>query len=461
MKTIHRVHLIGAGGVGMSALGLVAHARGFAVTGSDLRESRFTRELSAAGIPVAIGQSTDNIKDGAEKPDVVVVSSAITQVNPELQRACELGIEVWHRSRMLAELGKGLKTIAVAGTHGKTTTSAMLATTLDRLDADPTFLIGGMLDDYPTNALSGKGEYYVIEADESDGSFVHLDPYVAIVTNIEADHLDHYGTIGAIEAAFSNFMRLVPDDGAIVVCGEKRHAVQLARDTGRTVLSYGFGENCDVRCVLDASRGLTSQFEVTMPDGQVATVHLVASPGIHNVLNATSVMAALWFLGYGVEEAAAQLSGFGGVRRRFEPVGEGSGVDVYDDYGHHPTEIKATLAAAASMGYRRIHVLFQPHRYSRTQSLASEFAAAFDDADDVTFIDVYSAGEPPIPGISGKTIVNAVLDRTPRAQVAWMPHRNDVVSYLASKARPGDLVLTLGAGDVTDLGPMLVAELSR
>lgn len=445
----------------MSALGLVAHARGFSVTGSDLRDSRFTRELVAAGIPVVIGQSADNIEDGTEKPDVVVISSAIMQVNPELQRARDLGIEVWHRSRMLAELGRGLKTIAVSGTHGKTTTSAMLATTLDRLKADPTFLIGGMLDDYPTNALSGKGEYYVIEADESDGSFVHLDPFVAIVTNIEADHLDHYGNIEAIEDAFSKFMRLVPDDGAVVVCGEKQHAVQLARDTGRTVFSYGFGDDCDVRCTLDAHRGLTSQFEVTTPDGQVATVHLVASPGVHNVLNATAVIASLWFLGYGVEEAAAQLSGFGGVRRRFEPVGEGSGVDVYDDYGHHPTEIAATLAAAASMGYRKVHVLFQPHRYSRTQSLADEFAAAFDDADDVTLIDVYSAGEAPIPGISGKTIVNAVLDRNPRAQVAWMPHRNDVVSYLATKARPGDLVLTLGAGDVTDLGPMLVAELSR
>lgn len=459
-QSIRSIHLIGVGGVGMSGIALVAHERGLRVSGSDLRTSRYTKELSDAGITVFVGQRAENIPDGAGRPDVVVVSSAIPASNPELVRARELGIPVWHRSQMLAYLGRGLKTLAVAGTHGKTTTSSMLATTLDRLGADPSFLIGGMIDGYPTNAHSGTGEYYVIEADESDGSFVHFSPYVAVVTNIEADHLDHYGDLAHVEQAFCEFMGLVPDDGAIVICGDDERLPRLARSTGRHVITYGFGEACDVRCQVTGASGIGSAFAVTLPGGRRVSAHLDANPGRHNVLNATAVLATLDFLGFDAERSAEALSGFAGVRRRFELVGRAAGVTVVDDYGHHPTEVAATISAARSLGFSRVHVLFQPHRYTRTQALADEFASAFDEADDVTVMDVYSAGEAPIPGVSGKTIVDAILARNPRKQVCYLPHRQDVVEYLRHKAAPGDLVLTMGAGDVTTVGPLLVTALA-
>lgn len=452
-------HFIGVGGVGMSGIALVAHERGMRVSGSDLRTSKYTKELSDAGVPIFIGQKAENI-DEADKPDVVVISTAIPATNPELARARELGIPVWHRSEMLAYLGRGLKTLAVAGTHGKTTTSSMLATTLDRIGAEPSFLIGGMIDGYPTNAHSGAGDYYVIEADESDGSFVHFSPYVAIVTNIEADHLDHYGTLEAVEQAFVDFMSLVPEEGAVVACAEDPRVIELANQAGRRVVSYGFGEDCDVRCELTGASGIGSAFTVTFADGRCVTAHLDANPGRHNVLNATAVIATLEVLGYDPQQAADALSRFSGVRRRFDRIGEEAGVTVVDDYGHHPTEVAATIKAARTLGFRRVHVLFQPHRYTRTEALADQFAEAFDDADDVTFMDVYSAGEPPIPGVSGKTLVDALLDRNPRKPVCYLPHRVDVVPYLCKKARPGDLVITMGAGDVTTIGPLLIGALA-
>ncbi len=459
-NSMHRIHFIGVGGVGMSGIALVAHERGFAVSGSDLRESRYTKELSDAGVTVFIGQKAENIS-ADDLPDVVVVSSAIPEKNPELVRARELGIPVWHRSQMLAYLGRGLKTLAVAGTHGKTTTSSMLATTLDRLGADPSFLIGGMIDGYPTNANAGSGDYYVIEADESDGSFIHFSPYVAIVTNIEADHLDHYGTLANVEAAFVDFMSLVPEDGAIVICGDNPHLPELAAQAGRKVITYGFDQGCDAVCTLTGHSGIGSAFTVKLPSGAQVSAHLDSNPGRHNVLNATAVLATLDFLGYGPEEAAQAVSGFSGVRRRFDHVGDVDGITVVDDYGHHPTEVAATINAAKALGFSKVHVLFQPHRYTRTQALAREFAGAFDAADDVTFMDVYSAGEAPIPGVTGKTIVDAVLDRNPRKQVCYLPHRADVVPYLSGKVKGGELLLTMGAGDVTAMGPLFISALAQ
>ena len=458
-QNVKRVHFIGVGGVGMSGIALVAHQRGIHVTGSDLRTSKYTNELSDAGIKIFIGQAAENIPDGDERPDIVVVSTAIPETNPELMRARELNIPVWHRSRMLAELGRGLKTLAAAGTHGKTTTSSMLAATLDRIGTDPSFLIGGMIDGYPTNARLGTGEYYVVEADESDGSFVHLSPFVAIVTNIEADHLDHYGSLDAIEDAFVEFMGLVPADGAAIVCGEDPRLPELAAKSGAHTITYGFTQDCDVVCVVTGSAGIGSSFAVRFPDGSVVATELPANPGRHNVLNATAVLTCAWFLGHDVEKAAAALSSFSGVRRRFDRVGEAGGVTVVDDYGHHPTEVAATITAASQLGFRKVHVLFQPHRYSRTQALSREFASAFDGADDLVLMDVYSAGEAPIPGVTGKTIVDAVLEHDPRKQVGWLPHRADIVPYLASKVREGDLVITMGAGDVTTVGPLLLGAL--
>lgn len=458
-KTVSNVHFIGIGGVGMSGIALVAHARGYSVSGSDLKESHTSKKLAEAGIRIFIGHSASNVDE--VQPDIVVVSSAIPESNPELMRARELGIEVWPRAKMLSALGDGRRTLAVAGTHGKTTTSSMLATTLDRLNTNPTFLIGGTVDGYDTNAVDGTGNYFVVEADESDGSFIYLNPYVAIITNIEEDHLDHYGTLENIEAAFLEFMREVPEGGAVVICGENPRLPKLASSLDCRVITYGFDASCDVVCHMTEVAGSMCAFEVTFPDKCRATVSLAHNPGVHNALNGTAVLAALWHLGFEVNEAARALSQFGGVRRRFDHVANVGGVEIVDDYGHHPTEIKATIAAARRLGYVHVHVLFQPHRYSRTESLAGLFASAFDQADSVTFMDVYSAGEAPIPGISGKTLVASVLEHNPRAQVAYLPHRGDIVPFMSSRLKPGDLLITMGAGDVTTMGPLIAAQLAK
>ena len=360
---------------------------------------------------------------------------------------------------MLAHLAGGRTTVAVAGTHGKTTTSSMMATMLSGMGLDPTFLIGGEVCGFDTNAVNGAGEYYVVEADESDGSFVFLDPQVAIVTNIEADHLDHYGTLARVEETFVEFMSRVAVDGALVVWGDSPRVIELAAQADRRVVTYGFAERCQVRCRVIGREGIGTRFEVSFPDGTAVTA-VTRVPGDHMALNGTAALTAAWVLGLDVTAAAEALSGFSGVRRRFDMVGEVDGVTVVDDYAHHPTEVRATLAAARALDFERVVVLFQPHRYSRTEALAGDFGDAFADADRVVFMDVYSAGEAPIPGVSGKTLVERLLGGHPRAQVAYLPHRGDVVAFLASRCRPGDLVLTMGAGDVTAVGPELVRELA-
>lgn len=448
-------HFIGAGGAGMSGIALVLAQRGARVTGSDLKESRYSRALQAAGVSVAIGHRTENLGT----PEIVVVSSAIPDTNPEVIEAVRLGIPIWPRARMLAHLAGDRLTIAVAGTHGKTTTSSMMATMLLGMGLDPTFLIGGEVCGLNTNAINGAGKHYVVEADESDGSFVFLDPHVAVVTNIEADHLDHYGTLAAVEGAFVEFMSRVAPDGALVVWGDSPRVIELAEQADRRIITYGFAEGCDVRCRVLGREGLGTRFEATFADGKTVEA-VTAVPGDHMALNGTASLATAWFLGLDMAAAAEALSGFSGVRRRFDLIGEVGGVTVVDDYAHHPTEVRATLAAARALDFKRLVVLFQPHRYSRTEALATDFGGAFIDADRVAFMDVYSAGEPPIPGVSGKTLLEELLEQHPRAQVAYLPHRGDVVTFLASRCRPGDLVLTMGAGDVTAVGPELVHELS-
>lgn len=455
-RPFERVHFIGIGGAGMSGIALVLHQRGFHVTGSDLKASKYTRALVKEGIEVFVGHHARTIDE--VKPDVVVISTAIPQSNPELVRARELGIEVWHRAKMLSFLSGDAITIACAGTHGKTTTSSLAATMLERMNLKPTFLIGGIIDGYETNGNSGEGPYFVAEADESDGSFLNLDPNVVIVTNIEADHLDHYGSLEAIEKTFVQFMGSVPEDGHVIVCGENPHVPELARSCGRPVLTYGFGEGNDVVCTPKEGEGVNA-FSVRLPDGQEYSLHLDHNPGLHNCLNATAVLTLAYVLGLPCDEAAQAISSFAGVHRRFELVGEVDGVRVIDDYGHHPTEIAATLAAAKSLGFKRVRVAFQPHRYSRTESLAAEFGPAFDNADELVVLNVFAAGEVPIPGVSGKTVLNAVLAHRPDAQASYMPDRHTVVDHMVKTARPGDLIITMGAGDVTLLGPAIVEGL--
>lgn len=459
-ERIKKVHFIGVGGVGMSGIARVAFDQGMEVSGSDIKDSRYTKQLREAGITVHIGQDAANIPEG---DPVIVVSTAILDNNPELIEAKRRGLEIWHRAKMLAHLGIGLDTLAVAGTHGKTTTSSMLASVLDGIGEDPTFLIGGIVRAYGTNAHSGTGRYYVVEADESDKSFTYLSPKAVLITNIEADHLDHYKDLAEIYDKFADFMALVPEDGSIVACGEDAKLLELARNAQRHLVTYGFGDGFDVRIVSFEPHGIGSRFSVQLPDGRTIEAGVKQNPGRHNVLNATGVIALLWSLGYDPQKVADVLAEFAGVRRRFDLVGEVDGVTVVDDYAHHPTEIAATIKAAASLGYRRVHVLFQPHRYSRaklfTHVLHDEFAEAFDAADSVTFMDVYPAGEAPVPGVSGKTFLNVVLEHEGHPQADFVAHRVDVVPHLMSKLESGDMVITMGAGDVTAMGPQIIDAL--
>lgn len=461
-ERIKQVHFIGVGGVGMSGIARVAHDQGMQVSGSDIKESRYTKQLREAGITVFIGQKAENIPEGNP---VIVISTAILENNPELIEARRRGLEIWHRAQMLAHLGVGLDTLAVAGTHGKTTTSSMLASALDALGADPTFLIGGIVRAYGTNAHSGTGDHYVVEADESDKSFTYLSPKAVLVTNIEADHLDHYKDLDEIYDKFHDFMGLVPEDGVIVACGDEPHVVEIARSEGRRMYTYGFNEGCDVRITSYEPHGIGSRYTAVMPDGTQVEGAIKQNPGRHNVLNATGVVTLLWALGFDAAKVAQALSGFAGVRRRFDLVGEVGGVTVVDDYAHHPTEIAATISAAAGLGYKHVHVLFQPHRYSRaplfTQVLHNEFGAAFDKADSVTFMDVYPAGEAPVPGVSGKTFLNVVLEHEGHPQADFVAHRVDIVPHLMDKLQPGDLVITMGAGDVTAMGPQIIDALLK
>ena len=452
-----RLHFIGVGGVGMSGIAHVAHDQGMVVTGSDIKESRYTKQLKSYGIPVAIGQAAENVPEGDDV--TVVISTAILDNNPELEEARRRNLNVIHRAQMLARLGERLDTLAVAGTHGKTTTSSMVATMMDRLGMDPSFLIGGVVEGYDTNGRNGDGGYFVCEADESDGSFLYLNPNVVVVTNIEADHLDHYGTLENIEKTFCKFMDLVGEDGTVVIFGDNPHYVELARSTGRHVVTYGFGESADFRCVpveASGSHRLASTFDVVCPGGHTVRVTIKANPGRHNMANATAAIAVADAVGADLDAAAAALSEFKGARRRFTHVADIDGVTVVDDYGHHPTEVAATLGAASELGFDRIVCVFQPHRYSRTQSLAADFGRAFDAADVLRVMDVFSAGEQPIPGVSGKTVVNSVREHDASKDVEYVPNRHELVDALVELVRPGDLLITQGAGDVTTIGPAFV-----
>jgi UDP-N-acetylmuramate--alanine ligase len=362
---------------------------------------------------------------------------------------------------MLAHLGRGMKTLAVAGTHGKTTTSSMLATMLAELGDDPTFLIGGELNDLGGNARSGTGHYYVVEADESDGSLLFLDPYVALITNIEADHLDHYSGLAEVIDTFGEFIDRVPVGGSAVVCADDAHLPELATAhcTG-SVCTYGCSEGADVRCHDLTVDGIGYRFSVTFPTGEHAQAR-TAVRGVHNVVNATGVLATAWRLGIDAQRAADALARFTGVHRRFEHIAEVGGVTVVDDYAHHPTEVRATLAAARTAGFRRVWVVFQPHRYTRTKAFGGEFGASFGDADHVVLMEVYSAGEPPIPGVSGKTVLDALLEHAPNANTAFFPHRVAVAGYVAGRARDGDLVMTMGAGDVTTMAGEIARALEE
>jgi UDP-N-acetylmuramate--alanine ligase len=457
------VHFIAIGGIGMSGIARIMLDRGLAVSGSDAKDSATLDELRAAGATVWAGHDAAHL-DGVA---TVVVSSAVREANPELARARGEGLLVLHRSQALAAVMAGRRVVAVAGTHGKTTTTSMVTVAVRYAGGDPSYAIGGELTEGGSNAHHGTGDVFVAEADESDGSFLVYDPQVAIITNVEPDHLDHYGTPEAVEAAFDAFAERVRPGGVLVACADDAGSARVARRaaerrTDLTVVTYGTAADADVRveALTDAPDGvrfrLGGSWAAGMPGREVA----LQVPGWHNALNAAAAWtAATVGLGIAGDTVSRGLGTFTGTRRRFEFTGEAGGVRVFDDYAHHPTEVAAVLRAARGVaGSGRVIAAFQPHLFSRTRIFAADFADALALADEVVVLDVYPAREDPDPSVTGALIADRV--RLPGERVTFTPAVDDVPAELARRARPGDLVLTLGAGDITVLGPRVLDELS-
>jgi UDP-N-acetylmuramate--alanine ligase len=411
------------------------------VSGSDLKDSRPLARLRAAGIDASVGHDAAHVGPGV---DALVISTAIPDHNPEVREAVRRSIPVHRRAEALRALVATRRGIAVAGSHGKTTTSSMLALVLRGAGWSPTFLIGGDVNEVGTNAAYDDGEWLVVEADESDGTFLELPAEAAIVTNVEADHLDHYGSFAALLDAFTRFLEGV--GGPRVVCTDEPNAAAIAARVGAR--TYGFAPDADY-CIVRCTGGRTgSEIELTR-DGEPLGVLSLPVPGAHNAANAVAAAALATELGVPFADTARALAGFGGVARRFEFRGELDGVTLIDDYAHLPSEVRAALRTARAGGWDRVVAVFQPHRYSRTASLWRDFADAFTDADLLVLTDVYAAGEVPRPGVSGRLLVRAVLDAHPAAPVVYLPHRADVVEIVPRLVRAGDVVLTLGAGDLT------------
>ncbi len=455
-EELGRVHFVGIGGAGMSGIARIMLARGLPVSGSDAKDSVALSALRALGATVHVGHDAANVGE----VDTVVVSTAIREDNAELVEARRRGLNVVHRAGALASVMVGRRAVAVAGTHGKTTTTSLLTVALQYCGVDPSFAIGGNLNESGANAHNGTGDVFVAEADESDGSFLLYSPTVAVVTNVEPDHLDHYGTAEAVAAAFDAFVRRVDAGGFVVVCADDPGAVALtasARDAGIDVRTYGVDPSADLRLVGLETKGLGSSFEAVLLGRRLGRVDL-RIPGRHNALNAAAALAVGAGLGFPAERLREGLAHFSGTRRRFEHKGTVAGVRVFDSYAHHPTELAVDLAAAREVaGGGRVVVVFQPHLFSRTRHFAAEFGAALGRADEVVVMDVYAAREDPEPGVTGALVAAAVP--LPPGQVVFEPSWSAVAGHLADRARPGDVVLTCGAGDVTMIGPEVLERL--
>ncbi|WP_405469702.1 UDP-N-acetylmuramate--L-alanine ligase [Streptomyces canus] len=453
-----RPHFIGIGGAGMSGIAKILAQRGAKVAGSDAKDSPTAEALRALGATVHIGHAAEHLASDAT---CVVVSSAIRADNPELARAAELGIPVVHRSDALASLMDGLRPIAVAGTHGKTTTTSMLAVSLSALGLKPSYAIGGDLDAPGSNALHGEGEIFVAEADESDRSFHKYAPEVAIVLNVELDHHANYASMDEIYASFETFVDRVTEGGTLVISADHEGARELTRRVTACdvrVVTYGDAEDADVRVLSVVPQGLKSEVTVEL-DGSPLTF-TVSVPGRHYAHNAVAALAAGVALGVPAAELAPALAAYTGVKRRLQLKGEAAGVQVIDSYAHHPTEMTADLEAMrAAAGDARILVVFQPHLFSRTQELGKEMGEALAAADGSLVLDIYPAREDPIPGVTSELIIDAA--RAAGADVTPVHDKADVASVVAGMAKAGDLVLTMGAGDVTDLGPLILDRLAK
>jgi UDP-N-acetylmuramate--alanine ligase len=461
---IRQIHFVGIGGIGMSGIAEVLLNLGYKVSGSDLKHSGVTERLAGLGAVVFEGHRAENIA-GAE---VVVISSAIAVENPEVVEAHKLHVPVIPRAEMLAELMRLKYGIAIAGMHGKTTTTSMVAAVLAGGGLDPTVVVGGRVDAMGSNARLGKSHYLVAEADESDRSFLKLSPILSVVTNIDREHMDCYRNMRDVKKTFLEFMDRVPFYGMVVACNDDPLLRRLLPELRRRTVTYGTKRGSDFLIQLETSSGPTpgmnqgqplSRFRVSYrkQDLGAFTLHV---PGVHNIRNATAAIAVGVGLDIQVEAIRAGLDQFRGVDRRFQLRGRAAGVSVIDDYGHHPTEIKATLAAARQCGFRKLHVIFQPHRYTRTRDLIEEFTTAFGDADSLFVLDIYAASEKPIEGVSGETLARAIREKgEPSAEyVSSFP---EAVSAAAARAEDGDMVLTLGAGSISQLGPMMVEKLKE
>ncbi len=473
---IQRIHFVGIGGIGMSGIAEVLLNLGYKVSGSDLKSSSVTQRLAGLGATVFEGHRAENIV-GAE---VVVTSSAIAVENPEVAEAHKLHIPVIQRAEMLAELMRLKYGIAIAGMHGKTTTTSMVAAVLAAGGLDPTVVVGGRVDAMGSNARLGKSQYLVAEADESDRSFLKLSPILSVVTNIDREHMDCYRNMRDVKKTFLEFMDRVPFYGMIVACNDDPMLRRLLADVQRRTVTYGTRRGSDFLIKISADSGENQnphfspqerarngapdlnplcRFRITYRKDDLGefTLHV---PGVHNVLNATAAIAVGVGLDVGVEAIRAALDQFRGVDRRFQLRGRAAGVSVVDDYGHHPTEIKATLAAARQCGFGKIHVIFQPHRFTRTRDLMDEFSTAFGDADSLFVLDIYAASEKPIEGITGEILAQRIREKSGKS-VQYVSSSAEAVSAAAAAAHDGDMILTLGAGSVSQLGPMILEKLKE
>ena len=445
---IHKIHMVGIGGAGMSGIAEVLLNLGYSVSGSDMSDSAVVKHLRSLGATVAVGHAAENLGD----VQVLVRSTAIAEDNPEVVEARRRNIAIIPRAEMLAELMRLRQGVVIAGTHGKTTTTSFTASIFDAAGLDPTVIIGGRLNAYGTNAHLGHGDYLIAEADESDGSFLCLLPIINVVTNVDEDHLDHYGTREAIDDAFVAFMNSVPFYGINVVCGDDPGVRALLPRVKRPVMTYGFAADNALRAV-PLESGAVSRFSVWQNGEELGEVRL-PQPGRHNILNALGAIGAALSADIAFADCARGLGSFGGVGRRFEYKGERDGVTVIDDYGHHPAEIAATLATARQVfPGRRLVVAFQPHRFSRTQAHFGEFCKVFDTVDQVLLTEIYAASEKPIPGVSGESLAQGMrqVSETPVAYYRTIP---ELAAALPEYLRPGDVLLTLGAGTITRVGPL-------
>lgn len=455
-KSDTHIHFVGVGGIGMSGIAEVLLNLGYRVTGTDLADSETTRRLVDLGALVHRGHDAAHLGDA----DVVVVSSAVRPDNPEVAAARARKIPVIPRAEMLAELMRLKQGVVIAGSHGKTTTTSLIATALHAAGLDPTVVIGGKLNALGSNARLGSSDILVAEADESDGSFLMLTPTVAVVTNIDDEHMDHYGDMAALRAAFVGFANRVPFYGLAVVCLDDPNAAATLPQVTKRVVTYGFSRDADYRAVDVSHEGPTTRFRA-LAEGRDLGPFVLHMPGVHNVLNALATIAVCEYHGLAPDAVRGALAGFTGVQRRFTVRGDAGGVMVVDDYGHHPTEVRATLAGArTSYPERRLVAVFQPHRYTRVRAHLDAFAASLDAADQVVLTDIYAAGEAPIAGASIERLEEALRARRPGRPVLLHKPLAGLAERLAADARPGDLIITLGAGSITHVSRELAAILA-